>query len=68
MEHESDGDSNWRPRRRLQIIGTKSRGLGNLRRSGDHPNKNIVEIGQNTKKSPGDLWNLSVNQTPVENH
>ena len=25
----------------------------------------IVEIGQNTKKSPGDLQRLTVNQTPV---
>ena len=28
-------------------------GLGNKSTSGDHPNYSIVEIGQNTKKSPG---------------
>ena len=34
--------------------------------SGDHPNYSIVKIGQNTKKSPGDLRRL-VTQTPMEN-
>ena len=28
----------------------------------------IVEIGQTTEKSPGDLRRLAVTQTPVENH
>ena len=28
---------------------------GNKRTSGDHPNYSIVEIGQNTEKSPGDF-------------
>ena len=32
-----------------------TRGLGNKRTSGDNPNNSIVEIGQNTKKGPGDL-------------
>ena len=36
--------------------------------SGDHPNYSIVEIGQNTEKSPGDLRRLTVTQTPVRNH
>ena len=30
-------------------------GLVNKRRSGDHPNYCIIEIGQNTEKDPGDL-------------
>ena len=30
--------------------------------SGDHGNSNIVEIGQNTKKSPGNLRQLAVTQ------
>ena len=37
-----------------------TRGLGNKRTSGDHPNYSIIEIGQNTKKSPGDLRRLAV--------
>ena len=36
--------------------------------SGDHPNYCIIENGQNTKKSPGDLRRLAVSQTLVKNH
>ena len=36
--------------------------------SGDHPNYYIIENGQNTEKSPGDLRRLAVAQTPVKNH
>ena len=43
-------------------------GYGNKRMSGDHSNYSIVEIGQNTKKSPEDSRRLAVTQTPVENH
>ena len=32
----------------------------------DHPDYNIVEIGQNTQKIPGDLRILAVTQTPVK--
>ena len=34
----------------------------------DHPNYYIIENGQNTKKSPGDLRRLAVTQTPVKDH
>ena len=27
-----------------------------------------IENGQNTEKSPGDLWRLAVTQTPVKYH
>ena len=30
--------------------------------------KSIIEIGQNTEKSPGDLRRLAVTQTPVRKH
>ena len=43
-------------------------GLGNKRKSGDHPNYCIIEIVQNTEKSPGDLRRLGVTQTPVKDH
>ena len=36
--------------------------------SGDHPNNSIIENGQNTEKSPGDLRRLAVTQTPVKDH
>ena len=41
-----------------KIIGTGSGGLGNKRTNGDHQNCSIVEIGQITKKSPGDWRRL----------
>ena len=58
MKHESDGDTNcnWRARYSHQRTG----GLGNKRTSGDHSNYSIVEIGQNTKKRPGDSRKLAV--------
>ena len=45
-----------------------TRGLGKNETGGDSPNYSIVEIGQNTEKSPGDWRRLAVSQTPVENH
>ena len=70
MEHESDGENNcnWCAWYSHQRIGTGTGGLGNKRTTVDHPKYSIVEIGQNTKKSPGDLRRLAVAQTPVENH
>ena len=70
MEHESDGDTNcdWYAPDSHQRICTGTGGLGNKRTTGDHPKYSIVVIGQNTKKSPGDLRRLAVTQTPVENH
>ena len=68
-KHESDGDTNcyWCARYSHQRIDTGTGGLGNRRTRGDHPNYSIVEIGQNTKKSPGDLRRLTVTQTPMSN-
>ena len=43
-------------------------GLRNKRTSGDPLNDNIIKVGQNTKKSPGDLWRLAIVKTPVRNH
>ena len=63
MEHEDDNytNSDW-------CFWNGTRGLGNKRTSGDHPNYSIIENGQNTVKSPGDLRRLAVTQTPVKNH
>ena len=70
MEHESDGDTNcsWCTRYSHQRFGIGIGGLGNKRTSGDHSDYNIVKIGQNTEKSPGDLRRFAVTQTPVRNH
>ena len=64
MEHES----NWCTRYSHQRIGTGIGGLGNEKTNEDHLNYSIVEIGQNTKKSPRNLRTLAVTQTPMENH
>ena len=42
--------------------------IGNRSTYRDHPNYSIINIGQNTKKSPGDLKRLAVTQTPVKEH
>ena len=68
MEHEGDTNYDWRARYSHQRIGTETGGLRVKRTSGDHSNYSIVEISQNTKKSPGDLTKFAVTQTPVENH
>ena len=67
MEHESDGDNNynWCARYSYQKISKETRGLGKKRTRGDRPHNSIVEIGQNTEKSPGNLRRLAVTQTPV---
>ena len=68
-EHKHDGDtnSNWLARYTHQMIGTETGGIGNKRTRRYHPNYSIAEIGQNTKKSPGNLKRLAVTQTPLRN-
>ena len=68
MEHEIDNYNNcdwciWYSHQRI-IKGTG--GIGNKRKSGDHPNYYIIENGQNTEKSPEDVRRLPVAKTPVE--
>ena len=68
MEHENDGDTNynWCTRCSHQRIDTGSERLGNKLKSRDHPKYCIIEIDQNTKKSPGDLRRLAVTQDSRE--
>ena len=70
VEHESDGFTkcNWCSLYRHQRIGTKTRGLGHKRTSGDHTNYSNMEIGKKTDVSARDLRRLAVTQTPVRNH
>ncbi len=70
MEPESDNYTNrdwcsWYSHQR--IIKGPGR-FGCWRPSGDHPNSSIIEKGQNTEKSPGDMRRLAVTQTPVKDH
>ena len=44
------------------------KGLEDLEVGGDHPNYYIIENGQNTEKSPGNLRRLAVTQTPVKDY
>ena len=43
-------------------------GFVGWRTHGDHPSYYIIENGQDTEKSPGDLRRLAVTQTPVKDH
>ena len=69
-EHESDSSNNWNLRAWYshQRISTWNGELENKRKSADHPNYSVIEVGQNTEKSPGNLWRLAVNETLLENH
>ena len=60
MERESDNytNCNWCSWYSHQRINTRTRGLGRKSMSGDYPNYCIIEIGQNTEKSPEDLRRL----------
>ena len=51
-----------------QRFGKRTRGFENKRSSGDNTNYSIVEIGQNTGKSLGDLRKLVVTHTPLNDH
>ena len=50
------------------MIGTKTGGLGNKRASGNNPNYCIIEVGQNTEKSPEGLRRLAVTEILVKDH
>ena len=57
----------------ISALGTVTKGLvqglEDLEKTGqDHPNYCIIEILQNTEKSPGHLKRLAVPQTPVKDH
>ena len=70
MEHESDGDTNcnWSARCSHQRFRSGTRGLGNTRKSGKHPNHDTIENGQNSEKISRDLKRLAVTQSPVKDH
>ena len=46
----------------INILETVPKGLEEK----DHTNQSIVDISQNTEKSPGDMRTLAVTQTPVK--
>ena len=70
VEHESDLNTNcnWFSWYSYQRTNKGTGELGNKRMSGNHPNYCIIEIGQNTEKSLGELRRLAVTQIPVKDH
>ena len=70
MEHEGDdyttGDWCFYHSHHRIIKGTG--GLRIWRTSGVHPNSYIIENGQNTEKSPGNMRGFAVSQIPVKDH
>ena len=68
--HESDNQENcdWCFWHSLGRIIKENGALGNKRTSGVDPNYNIIMIGHNTEKSPGDLGRLAVTLTSVKDH
>ena len=70
MEYEDDSDTNcnWHTWSGFQKLGKSAGRVKNRRTYRDHLDYGIVEIAQNTKKSPGDLRRFVVTQTPVKEH
>ena len=70
MKHDGDNytSRDWCFWYSHQRIIKATRGLGNKRTSGDHPNYCFIENGQNTERSLGDLRRLAVTQTPMKDH
>ena len=66
MEHEGvvDINCNWRARDGPEGLERELEKL-ELR---DHPGYSIVEIGQNTERSLGELRRFAITQTPVKDH
>ena len=55
MESDGDTNCNWCTRDNSHRLGKGTGKLRNQRMSGEHPDSSIIEISQNTDKSPGDL-------------
>ena len=65
MEHEGDGDANykWCTRNGLQSLEKGTGRVENRRTCWDHPNYSITKIGQNTEKSSGNLRKCAITDT-----
>ena len=70
MVHENNSvtNCNWCAWYSHQRFGTGTGGLRNKRTIGNLLKYSIVEISQNTEKSPENLRRLAVTQTPVKSH
>ena len=70
IEHKGDGNTNCNlcTQNGTQRLGKGSERGGNQKICREYPNNCITEIGQNTEKSPGNLWKLAATQTRVKDH
>ena len=70
MEHEGDNYTNcdWCFWHCTKMIIKGTGGVVSWGTSGDHPNNSIIENGQNTEKSHGDLRRHDVTEIPVKDH
>ena len=68
QDGNGDTNFNWLFWGSSQKFGKGAGRVGNQRKNHDYPDFSIVVIGQNTKKSLGNLRKLAVTETPVEDH
>ena len=70
VEHEGNGDTNCNLHAcyGLQKLGRGTERIGNQRTNWEQPKYRIVEIGQHTEMSPGDLRRYAAIQTPMKDH
>ena len=70
MEHHGYGDNNynWCDWNDPKILVGGTGRVGNQILNRGHSNYDIVKIGLNTAKSPGDLRRFALIQTPVKDH
>ena len=66
VQHQVDGDTSWCARNSPKRLRKETRWIGNPRRNQDYPDNSIVEIGQNTEKSPGDPRRLALHSDSSE--
>ena len=63
-----DTHCNWHKSYSHQIITNETGGLRNKRTRADRPNDNIIKIGKNTHKCPGDFRRLTETQSVGKHH
>ena len=68
MDHKGDGDTscNWCTWNGYQSFKNGAGRVENQGTNRDHSNYSIIEIGQNTEKTSGNLRRHAVTQTPVK--
>ena len=65
-EVQSDTNCNWRSWMGTPRFGKGASGVRHRSMIRDHTNYSIVDIGQNTEKSSGDVRRLDITQTPMK--